>query len=335
MKNKFIVCIVGLGILFSCETKKSASTEEKKSEEKVFVKAPEFNSDSSYQYLVNQVEFGPRVPNTMPHRQTADYLIRSLKNFGAGVVEQDFEENSFDGTKLYLKNIVGSFNPEKIKRILLAAHWDTRPFADRDSERLDVPIDGASDGASGVAVLLEIARVISQNPPANAGVDIIFFDGEDYGIPENYTGEIIDEYRSKWSSYCLGSTYWARNKHKKGYSAYYGILVDMVGAKNARFYKEGNSERYAPMIVKKVWDTASRNGYGEFFPYKSTGAIQDDHVPVNELGKINMIDIIQSDPSTTHNFGAYHHTHADNLEVIDSRTLKAVGQTLLEVIYNE
>ena len=216
---------------------------------------------------------------------------------------------------------------------MLAAHWDTRPFADKDSEDPSKTFEGANDGASGVGVLLEVARILSADQPLDVGVDIIFFDGEDYGEPESYDG---DDLRSGKIFWCLGSQYWSQNKHRKNYMAYYGILLDMVGARNARFYKEGGSMRFAKKIVSKVWEAGRSLGYDQYFINQRSPGITDDHIFVNQDAKIPMIDIVEYDPQSADSyFGTYHHTQRDNMTLIDKNTLKAVGQTLLYVIFNE
>ena len=233
---------------------------------------------------------------------------------------------------LNLSNIIASFRPEQSKRILLTSHWDTRPYADKDSVRMNEPIDGANDGASGVAVLLEIARAMQDSLP-DVGVDIILFDGEDYGEPEDY-----DEPQHEGSQqvyWCLGSQYWAEHKHEPRYSAYYGVLLDMVGAKKATFYREGVSRQAAPSIIKRIWDAAHDLGYGQYFVYQDSPDIVDDHVYVNYEAKIPMIDIIDHDPTSDFYFADYHHTHDDNLDIISPKTLEAVGATMLYVLYQE
>jgi glutaminyl-peptide cyclotransferase len=293
--------------------------------------APRFNADSAYSYIDRQVAFGPRIPNTISHDKALEYYVRRFKEFGASVYVQEFEASTFDRKRLQLKNIVASFNPDKQKRILLAAHWDTRPFADKDPLKKDKPFAGADDGGSGVGVLLEIARQVGRQLP-DAGVDIILFDGEDWGEKENQANRIPPpEGLTSW--WCLGSQYWSKHKHKPNYSAYYGILLDMVGAKGARFYREGASLEYAPKIVEKVWNTAEQLGYANYFIKQNENGLTDDHLFVNQLANIPMIDIINSKPGI--GFGEHHHSQGDNMSVINKATLRAVGQTLLEVIYRE
>jgi glutaminyl-peptide cyclotransferase len=280
-------------------------------------KAPQFNEDSAYFFIERQVGFGPRVPLTKPHEQCHLFLDSMMRAYGFEIFPNKGTVIGYDGKRIPLKNIVASFRPELKKRILLAAHWDTRPMADRDTENKDKPIEGANDGASGVAVLLEIARNIQKKPLTNIGIDIIFFDMEDYG-----------------TVYCQGSEWWSKYPHKQNYTASYGILLDMVGAKGATFPVEGNSKRYAAHVIQKVWGTAEKLGYGSFFVRNEVQAITDDHYNMNVFAGIPTIDIVHMDPSTS-DFGPFHHRHADNLSIIDKKTLKAVGQTVMEVIYSE
>lgn len=324
MKKIFIYSVI-IALFTGCSTnseKEAARVEEKKD-----IPVPSFNPEKAYQYIADQVAFGPRVPNTTPHQQTEEYLISQLKEIGATVVTQKFEADTYDGEVWKLTNIIGSILPDQKRRILLAAHWDSRKIADKDTERRDEPIDGANDGASGVGLVLEVLRTIqsAENKP-EVGIDIIFFDGEDNGQP----GQGGDP---KW--WCLGSQYWSQNKHVPGYSAYYGILFDMVGAEGAQFHKEGYSMEFAPSIVNKVWNAAERIGYGQYFRSSEVGGITDDHYFVNVNAKIPMIDIIAHDPLSNDFFPDYHHRHKDNMDIISKETLKAVGQTTLQVIYEE
>ncbi|MEO0334283.1 MAG: M28 family peptidase [Bacteroidota bacterium] len=294
---------------------------------------PNFNADSAYAYIEAQVAFGPRVPNSVAHQKCQEYLVQKLEQFGAQVQLQSFEAMAYDGTTLSLSNIIASYQLKASKRILLAAHWDTRPYADKDSVRTEEPILGANDGASGAAVLLEIARVMNQDSLPDVGVDIILFDGEDYGEPEDY--DELQPESSQQVYWCLGSQYWAKNKHEPRYSAYYGILLDMVGAKNATFYREGVSRQAAPSIVKRIWDAGHQLGYGQYFIYKDSPDIVDDHVYVNYQAKIPMVNIIEHDPASEFYFARYHHTHADDMNIISRETLKAVGKTVTYVVYQE
>ena len=312
----------------SCKSKKQDQQENQATEVKT-VTAPAFNADSAYAYIAKQVAFGPRVPNTDAHRRCGDYLIAQLKQFGCEVTVQNFTATTYDNLKLNARNIIGSINPNAPKRILLASHWDSRPFADQDSVARTKPVIGANDGASGVGVLLEMARTIQQSGvKPDVGIDLIFFDAEDWGNSE----QAKDEY----GGFCLGSQYWAANKHKPGYVAYYGVLLDMVGAKGATFLKEGNSMQYAPTVVNKVWETASRMGYNQYFvdTGQSGPAITDDHLPVNRVAKIPMIDIIHLKMESGSFFKDWHTAH-DDMDNIDRSTLKAVGQVLLQTLYNE
>lgn len=290
---------------------------------------PAFDADSAYAYTARQVEFGPRVPNTEGHKACGNYLASELRRFGANVFEQEALLTAYDKTSLQAKNIIGSFDPENKKRILLFAHWDTRPYADHDADKANhhTAIDGADDGASGVGALLEIARQIGQKSPG-VGVDIIFFDAEDYGIPEF----VNDNSQDTW---CLGTQFWAKKPHVPNYQADFGILLDMVGAKNATFFKEQTSMRHAAPIVDEVWSTARDLGYGKFFINATGGNLIDDHVYVIQGRNIPCIDIINFDPESATGFASYWHTVNDTMENIDRETLKAVGQTVLEVVYNQ
>lgn len=323
-KNLYFIygCAVVLLFLASC------GTDTKDPEKTVPVKVevnriptPDFNADSAYAFVKAQVDFGPRVPGTAAHVKCADYLVAKLKSYGLQTMVQKGTVQTFDKKQFSLKNIIGSYKPEAQSRILICSHWDTRPWADEDTKNADKPFDSANDGPSGVGVAMEVARQISKSQPA-IGIDIIFFDLEDYGTSGNN------------ESWCLGSQYWSKNLHTPNYFANFGVLLDMVGAPNAIFPKEKTSVDYASSAVDKVWKAAADIGYSNyFFPQVKTFVGIDDHVFVNKAG-IPCIDIIEYNQATG-GFGDYHHTHKDNMDIIDKNTLKAVGQTLLEVIYNE
>jgi len=297
---------------------------------KVDYKVPNFIADSAYAYIQKQVDFGPRVPNTDAHVECGNWLVAQFRSYGLKVQEQEAVLKAFDGTPLKSKNIIAKYKPERRRRIMFCAHWDTRPFADHDPDKskYNEPIDGANDGGSGVGVILEAARLIAQED-VPLGIDFVLFDSEDYGQPADSPLPTVQ------NSYCLGSQYWANSVRNKPYNPMYGILLDMVGGEGAIFTKEGSSMQFAPHIVKKVWSIADGLGYGAIFKDQLTKGIIDDHVYVSSIASIPTIDIIEYDPQTESNFGEYWHTHDDDMDVIDTKTLKAVGQTILTVYFKE
>lgn len=319
-----------LFFLFSCGEQTDKKANDKPSTEiAVSISRPDFSADSAYAFIEKQVSFGPRVPNTEAHQKTAEYLAAKLEGYGFNVINQRAKVTAFDGDQLNMVNIIGEYLPNSNNRILLFAHWDTRPFADQDTKNKSKPIDGANDGGSGVGVLLEVARQIQIAQP-RVGVDIIFFDAEDYGEPSGNMHR-----RKTTSSWCLGSQYWAKNMHKPYYRANFGILLDMVGGKNAIFVKEVISMHYAPYVMDKVWKIAHKLGHHEYFIDKQVQFVgEDDHLYVNKIANIPSIDIIQYDPETG-SFNKTWHTHDDNLENIDKNTLQVVGETVLATVLNE
>jgi len=345
---RYKILIVITVILCACTNepkqtpKQKVKTNEPKQTPKVKVDVPAFNSDSAYYFIKKQVDFGPRVISSNGWENCGDWLEKKLTNYADTVIIQRSSITTYDGKNHTLKNIIASFSPKIEKdRIALFAHWDTRHMADYDSEKSKrhLPILGANDGGSGVGVLLEIARQFSIKKP-NIGIDIILFDAEDYGEPnkEKKDYKNMEEYKRDVErmekEWCKGSRYWSKNPHKKNYSAKYGILLDMVAAKNAKFYLEGNSVKFASPVVQKVWKRGHKLGYEKYFIFQTTTKIMDDHVPINNssLG-IPTIDIVEYSPSG--NFNKHWHTHQDNMNNIDKETIKAVGQTLLGVVYNE
>jgi glutaminyl-peptide cyclotransferase len=332
MVKKALLGVFSGSILFfsSCDNNTTPDTPKDNTSKEIVkprIKPPAFNEDSAFYFTKKQVDFGPRTPGSKAHAQTADWFQKQFKAFGANVTLQNGNGQTFDGKQHAIKNIIASFNDSATDRILLCAHWDSRPFGDKDSIDLNKPIDGANDGASGAAVLLEIARVLKTKKP-NVGIDLVLFDLEDYGKGE------INGFENNDDSWCLGSKYWAQNKHKPAYNARFGILLDMVGGINPSFPKEGHSVAFAPSLVDKVWGIAKNLGYGSVFKESLFGPITDDHVNVNQIAGIPCIDILSYDENLK-DFNAHHHKHSDNLKNIDKNTLKIVGNVLLEVIFNE
>lgn len=284
------------------------------------IKGPDFNADSAYAHIKTQVAFGPRIPGSKPHAACADFMVAKLKSYGLDVQLQTTAA-TFRGTMVTMKNIFAQYKPERKDRVLLLAHWDTRPVADEDDVDKDKPFDGADDGGSGAAVLLEMARVLQQQDP-NIGVDLLLVDAEDGGD----NGGPSD-------GWCLGSQYWANNK-PKDYQPRYAILLDMVGGKNPQFPREGTGVHFAPEVVEKVWDAAAKLGYGNVFINDITGETTDDHLFINQYARIPAIDIVHYNMQTL-SYPSWHHRHSDNMDVIDPGTLKMVGTVLVDVLYNE
>ena len=283
--------------------------------------APEFEADSALSYACMQCGFGPRVPGTPVHSQCGQWLAARLSSLCPSVTVQEASLTATGGSPIEARNIIAQFNPDSALRILLIAHWDSRPWADHDPDpsRHNEPVMGANDGASGVAVLLELARLMANEAPP-IGVDILLTDAED-------SGQNDDE-----GSWALGTQYWAANPHKHPYRPVFGILLDMVGAPGACFAREYYSMRYAQSVVTTVWTTAHAAGYGDYFPNVLGGAITDDHVFINRAG-IKCIDIIDQRQDSDTGFFEQWHTTSDTPDRLDPATLKAVGQTLTNLIY--
>ena len=315
---------------------KVQNIEETEEVAKVNPVGPSFNADSAYAFTKAQCDFGSRDMNSRGHDLCGEWIVSKFKEYGCKMTTQTATLAGYDGTKLRSRNIMASINPEATTRILLCAHWDSRPWADNDPDSANwrKPILAANDAASGVAVMLELARIIGKSKDEKAfnkqlGIDFVCFDAEDWGTPQ--WADVADNA----DSWALGAQYWSKNL-PQGYEARYGILLDMVGGVGAKFYREGMSMQYAPEIVKKVWRAAREVGFGSYFPKEDGGVITDDHVPVNQFAKIPTIDIIPYYADCQQSsFGPTWHTLADNMENIDKNTLKAVGQTLVQVIYKE
>ena len=326
LKKLFLISLVLLSMT-SCDNKQNSKPAAQPAPQVKQVVIPDFNADSAYNYVKKQLDFGPRVPGSVAHKQCADWFVNFFSDKADTVYVQDFRTRLYDGRGIDGKNIIAAFNPEAKKRILLAAHWDSRPFADHDPDKnnWNTPIDGANDGASGVGVLMEIARILNDNP-VNIGVDIILFDLEDYGAPYFLNLMTNDD----WA---LGSQYWAKNPHIYNYRAYFGILLDMVGASNAKFPKEYYSQQFAPALSNDVWKIARELGYDEYFTNELGHPINDDHIYVNAIARIPMIDIIHLENNSESSFYPYWHTVKDNIEQIDPKTLGMVGDVVVNVLY--
>jgi len=332
MKKIVPALLLAMAILTSCNQQpvKTTSAPPVAKHESSMTDIPEFNADSAYRYVEKQVAFGPRVCNTPAHEKCADYIVSNLRSNCKDVTVQKGVVKAYNGTTLSFKNIIASFNPAASARIMLCSHWDSRHVADHDPDpaKRKQPIDGANDGASGVGVLMEIARQLSMKAPS-IGVDLIMLDAEDYGPPEDQRTADSEDW---WG---LGSQYWAKQPHKPGYKARYGILLDMVGAPNATFLQENISMHFAADIVAKVWSKANEAGYSGYFLNEPGPSIDDDHLYINQSLGLPTIDIIHLDKNSQTGFYPYWHTTKDNMQSIDRNTLKAVGQTLLTVIYGE
>lgn len=321
--NKIVVGFISLVVLAACKSGNgnTAQADTNSGTEIVEVSKLKFDADSAYSYVERQVAFGPRVVNTPAHESAGKWLVEELKRHGAVVSEQKTTLTAFNGTKLNATNILGKYNPDATERVLLVAHWDCRPWADADADPRNhtKPVDGANDGASGVGVLLEIARQLSTVTPTR-GVDILFVDAEDYGSHDD------DD------SWALGARYFAENM-PEGYVPTEVILLDMVGGQNAKFHKEYFSEQYAPQLNTAIWTMADASGYGSVFVQSMGGGITDDHLEFIKQG-IPAIDIIEYSPGET-GFNSRWHTVNDTMDGIDRNSLKAVGQTVLNYVLRE
>ena len=334
--KKVIYTLCLAGFLCGCGTTK------KQVEQQPIVNI-QFNADSAYQFCAAQCDFGPRTMNIEAHERCAQWISQKFQQYGYTVELQKADLKGYDGTILKSTNIIASSQPStpnsQLPKVLICAHWDSRPWADNDPDSANwrKPVMAANDGASGVAVMLELARLIQQHDSLNVAVDFICFDAEDWGIPQwDETGDGTD-------SWALGAQYWAKKYQEKSLHSQpstlnyqYAILLDMVGGQGAKFYQEGYSKQKAGRIVEKIWRAAHAAGYGSTFPMQESGFVTDDHVPVNDIANIPCVDIINHYPDCPQSsFGPTWHTVNDDMQHIDKNTLQAVGQTLLQVLYNE
>ena len=325
--KKILFVLPLIALLSSCDWFKSAknadSTTTTQPQEAPLAKTPNFDGDSAYAYTKAQVDFGPRTPNSAAHDKCADWMIREFKKWADTVYVQSYTAKGFDGLLMKSKNIIASFNPQAKTRVFISSHWDTRPMADEDTKDQDKPIDGADDGASSTAVAMEIARALHTQKP-EIGVDIILFDSEDYGQPNDSKLPRVE------GTWCLGSQYWAKAPHVAGYRADFGVNLDMVGTADATFVREGVSVQNADWVSQYVWGLAGRLGYSSLFESRTYGAVTDDHYYVNQFAHIPTIDVIRYNEQ---GFGAHHHTHKDVMSIISKGTLTTVGKVMLQTIY--
>lgn len=295
------------------------------------MEAAAFSGDSAMEYARRQVAFGPRTPGAAAHDACRDYLVAQLRAFGADtVMVQRGSAKAWDGKTLPISNIFAQYNPTATARVILLAHYDTRPWADRepDEARRNTPIDGANDGASGVAVLLEIARQLQLKAP-EIGVDILLTDVEDYGAPD---WAQVDDQEHTW---CLGADHFAANMpYSTTNQPRFGILLDMVGGRNARFHREYLSSRLAQSITAKVWAVAKRLGLDGRFIQSEGNAITDDHLPLIRRG-IPVCNIIENNAADTGTFPSTWHTLNDNIANLDPAAMADAGIVVLTIIYNE
>lgn len=321
------LAIILIGACASCKNTKKAADDA----DTVALVGPDFNADSAYAFTEAQCAFGPRTMNSTAHDRCAQWIENKFKQYGCQVTTQEADLKGYDGTVLKNRNIIARHNPNATTRILFCAHYDSRPWADNDPDSANwrKPVMGANDGASGVAVMMELARLVQNDSTLQLGIDFVCLDTEDWGTPQ--WADVADD----GNSWALGAQYFADNL-PQGYEVRYGILLDMVGGQGARFYQEGVSKQYAPEIVKKVWAAARKAGYESYFPALDGGMITDDHVPLNEKAHIPTIDVINYYPDCQQSsFGPTWHTVIDDMEHIDRNTLKAVGQVMVQVIYSE
>src|SRR6266540_962301 len=274
--------------------------------------ANEFNGQTAFGYVQQQLAFGPRVPNTPGHVRTGDWLQAQLRQRADTVVVQAFTQRTSKGTTLRLRNFFARFRPQATERVLFLAHWDTRPKADKSPNlgQQQLPVPGANDGASGVAVLLGVADALKARAPG-IGVDLLFVDGEDYGDFNDSTETL------------LGARYFAAHL-PAGYTPLFAVLFDMVGDKDLQFLQEGFSMSKAPEVVQRVWQVANQLGYGQVFAPRAGEALTDDHVPLQQAG-IHAIDVIDFT-------FPYHHTTEDTIDKVSAASLQIVGDVAVAVV---
>ncbi len=330
MHKKIVLVSLAALLMAACGNTKKSTVETAAA---MLPVGPTFVADSAYAFCQQQCDFGPRTMNSEAHDRCGEWIAQKFRDYGMKVTLQQADLRGYDGTTLKSTNIIAKYRPEQTERILLCAHWDSRPWADNDPDEANhhKPVMAANDGASGVAVMLEVARLLGDS--LAIGVDFVCFDAEDWGTPQWADSEGSDA-----DTWALGAQHWAENftHHPSPFIIRYGILLDMVGGQGAKFYQEQVSKYYAPDVVRKVWAAAEAVGYGSLFPKEEGHGITDDHVPVNQKAKIPCIDIIPYYPDCdASGFGPTWHTVNDDMQHIDRNTLQAVGQTMIQVLFSE
>lgn len=271
------------------------------------VKSGKFDGAGAMRYAKTQLDFGPRIPGTTGAQRAGDWIVEQMKTRADTVITQTWTHTTVDGRQLPMRNILARFNPAATDRILYVTHWDTRPMSD-GSENLgerQLPVPGANDGASGVALFVALGDALKKNPPAQ-GVDLLFVDGEDYGSFD------------AGSDVLIGSKYFATHPPEPGYKPIFGVLWDMIGDNDLRIRKEDYSIQQAPEVVDRVWSKAAELGYDKIFVDENQGMVTDDHVPLLQAG-MRVIDVLDLDYP-------YHHRPTDTFDKISARSLSIVGE---------
>lgn len=261
----------------------------------------EYKPDRAFGYLTALCDLGPRPSGSSQMKRQQQSLTKFFQSQGAAVKMQSFEiRHPETGVAVGMSNLIASWYPTRPKRFLFCAHYDTRPFPDRDPDNPQGVFVGANDGASGVAALMELAHQLTVLP-ADVGVDIVLFDGEEF---------VFEQGRD---DYFLGSTFFAEKYKTQPPAIPYqaGVLLDMVGDRELKIYYERNSLKYARNVARGIWDTAEKLGVSAFVS-RSRHNIDDDHIPLNKIARIPTVDLIDFDyPRPGIGAPQYWHTEQD------------------------
>ena len=284
-----------------------------------------FSGQTALGYVKTQLDFGPRIPNTSGHRATGDWIVAEMRKRADTVIVQEWTHVTVKGDTLHLRNVLARFRPAEAQRVLYVTHWDTRPVADEASDpaQRTLPVPGANDGASGVALFLALGDALKKTPPA-VGLDLLFVDGEDYG-----------SFVPKQQDVLIGSTYFADHLPSADYRPMYGVLWDMIGDRELQITQEVNSVQSAPEVVSRVWQQAAALGYDRYFQNTARFSVVDDHIPLLAKG-LRVIDVIDLDYPRPQAPGQarvnYHHTPEDRLDKVSAESLQIVGDVALALV---